>query len=160
MSIESNAPVVADVMRMLDVGFPVTAQLLARFDLDLQRVPADATIPGSYWGDSEAGVIANVVHARDDTPVHSLLHEACHLLVLPLERRLAVHTNATDSIAEEDATCYLQIILADEIPGVGRIRLMADMDAWGYSFRLGSTRAWFEHDASDARDFLKVRGLL
>ncbi len=160
MSMESNAPVVADIMRLLDVGFPATAELLARFDLQLQQVPDGETIPGSYWGDSEAGVIANVVHARDDTPIHSLLHEACHLLVLPLERRLAVHTNATDSIAEEDATCYLQIILADEIPGVGRSRMMADMDAWGYSFRLGSTRAWFEHDASDARDFLKARGLL
>ena len=157
---ESNAPVVADVMRMLDVGFPATAQLLARLDLQLQRIAVGEKIPGSYWGDSEAGVIANVVHARDDTPVHSLLHEACHLLVLPLDRRLAVHTNATDSIAEEDATCYLQIILADEIPGVGRSRMMADMDAWGYSFRLGSTRAWFEHDAGDARNFLQSRGLL
>jgi hypothetical protein len=36
---------------------------------------------------------------------------------------------------------------------------MADMDAWGYSFRLGSTRAWFEHDADDARVFLQARGL-
>jgi hypothetical protein len=32
---------------------------------------------------------------------------------------------------------------------------MADMDAWGYSFRLGSTRAWFEADAEDAREFLQ-----
>jgi hypothetical protein len=42
---------------------------------------------------------------------------------------------------------------------VGRERLMRDMDAWGYSFRLGSTRAWFEQDAENARDFLKARGL-
>ncbi len=28
------------------------------------------------------------------------------------------------------------------------------MDAWGYSFRLGSTRAWFEGDAQDARAWL------
>src|SRR5690606_36005409 len=42
-----------------------------------------------------------------DTPVHSMLHEACHLIVLPPERRAAVHTDATDSVAEEDATCYL-----------------------------------------------------
>ena len=27
------------------------------------------------------------------------------------------------------------------------------MDAWGYSFRLGSARAWFEHDAEDARQW-------
>jgi len=147
-------------MRMDEVGFPVAEKLLARFDLQLHKVPAGAAIPGSYWGDSEAGVIGNAVYARDDTPLHSLLHEACHLIVLPLERRLAVHTNATDSIEEEDATCYLQIVLADELPGVGRARLMADMDAWGYSFRLGSSRAWFEHDATEAQAFLRARGLL
>jgi hypothetical protein len=33
------------------------------------------------------------------------------------------------------------------------------MDTWGYSFRLGSTRAWFEQDAAEALAFLKVRGL-
>jgi hypothetical protein len=147
-------------MRMDEVGFPMAEKLLARFDLQLHKVPAGAAIPGSYWGDSEAGVIGNAVYARDDTPLHSLLHEACHLIVLPLERRLAVHTNATDSIEEEDATCYLQIVLADELPGVGRARLMADMDAWGYSFRLGSSRAWFEHDATEAQAFLRARGLL
>jgi hypothetical protein len=68
-----------------------------------------------------------------------------------------VHTDASDSQEEEDATCYLQVLLADALPGVGRDRLMADMDAWGYSFRLGSTRAWFEGDAEDARAFLAGR---
>jgi len=79
--------------------------------------------------------------------------------VLPPERRASVHTDATDSDEEEDATCYLQILLADALPGVGRARLMADMDAWGYTFRLGSTRAWFEHDAEDARTWLLLHGL-
>jgi hypothetical protein len=37
---------------------------------------------------------------------------------------------------------------------------MPDMDAWGYTFRLGSTRAWFEHDAADARTWLITHGLL
>lgn len=142
------------VMRMGQLGFGAAAALLARFGLTLQRVADGEPIPGSYWGDAEAGIIGHTVHARDDTPVHSLLHEAGHLIVLPPERRAAVHTDATDSIEEEDATCYLQIVLADHLPGVGRARLMADMDAWGYTFRLGSTRAWFEHDASDARQWL------
>jgi hypothetical protein len=79
---------------------------------------------------------------------------------LPPERRAGVHTDATDSVAEEDATCYLQILLADALPGVGRERLMQDMDAWGYSFRLGSARAWFLQDAEDARIWLSQRGLL
>lgn len=148
------------VLRLADIGFEAPAALLARHGLDLQPVADGAPIPGSYWGEPEAGVIGATVHARADTPVHSLLHEACHLIVLPPERRAAVHTDATDSVEEEDATCYLQILLADALPGVGRARLMADMDAWGYSFRLGSTRDWFEHDAVDARTWLEARGLL
>jgi hypothetical protein len=51
-------------------------------------------------------------------------------------------------------------VLADEIDGVGRDRLMSDMDAWGYSFRLGSTQLWFEGDAEDARKWLIEKGLL
>ena len=148
------------VMRIGEIGFDAPAALLARFGLQLQRVPAEAPIPGSFWGDEEAGIIGSTVYARDDTPVHSLLHEAGHLIVLSPEKRSAVHTDATDSIEEEDATCYLQIVLADELPGVGRTRLMTDMDAWGYSFRLGSTRAWFERDAENAQAWLSDRGLL
>ncbi|GGY16588.1 hypothetical protein GCM10008098_04870 [Rhodanobacter panaciterrae] len=150
----------SSVMRLRQIGFDAPTALLARFDLQLRRVEDGEPIPGSYWGDEEAGIIGNTVHARDDTPVHSLLHEACHLIVLPLERRPDVHTDATDSIEEEDATCYLQIVLADQLPGVGRARLMTDMDAWGYSFRLGSTQAWFEQDAGEARQFLEERGLV
>ena len=154
-----SADPASSVMRVGEIGFDLPAALLARFGLQLQRVASGTPIPGSFWGDEEAGIIGTTVYARDDTPVHSLLHEAGHLIVLPPQRRLAVHTDATDSIEEEDATCYLQIVLADELPGVGRERLMADMDAWGYSFRLGSTRAWFEQDADDARAFLKARDL-
>ncbi|KRE88847.1 hypothetical protein ASG87_07010 [Frateuria sp. Soil773] len=148
------------VLRLADIGYDAPAALLARYGLQLHRVAGDEPIPGSFWGDEEAGIIGTAVYARADTPVHSLLHEAGHLIVLPPERRLAVHTDATDSIEEEDATCYLQIVLADALPGVGRDRLMADMDAWGYSFRLGSTRAWFEQDAGNARQWLQERGLL
>jgi hypothetical protein len=147
------------VMRLGQIGFDAPAALLFHHGLQLQRVAAGELIPGSFWGDEEAGIIGTTVYARDDTPVHSLLHEAGHLIVLPPERRPDVHTDATDSIEEEDATCYLQIVLADQLAGVGRDRLMADMDAWGYSFRLGSTRAWFERDADNARDFLQARGL-
>lgn len=150
----------ASVMRLGELGFATPTALLARYGLRLERVGPGLPIPGSFWGDEEAGIIGTTVYARDDTPVHSLLHEAGHLIVLPEERRESVHTDATDSIDEEDATCYLQIVLADELPGVGRQRLMADMDAWGYSFRLGSTRAWFEQDAANARRWLMAQGLL
>jgi len=147
------------VLRLADIGFEAPRALLARHGLTLHEVAASAEIPGSYWGDSEAGIIGPNVYARPDTPVHSLLHEACHLIVLPAEKRAAVHTDATDSVPEEDATCYLQILLGDELPGVGSARVMADMDRWGYTFRLGSARAWFEQDAENARAFLVERGL-
>lgn len=149
----------ADVLRMRDVPFDALAALLASHGLRLERVADGTPIPGSFWGEPEAGLIGSTVHARSDTPLHSLLHEACHLIVMPPERRARVHTDATDSVPEEDAACCLQIILADALPGVGRERLMADMDAWGYSFRLGSAKAWFEHDAEDARAFLAALGL-
>ncbi len=76
------------------------------------------------------------------------------------QRRAGIHTDASDSQIEEDATCYLQIVLADALPSFGRERALRDMDAWGYSFRLGSARAWFERDAEDARAFLRGRKLL
>ena len=38
--------------------------------------------------------------------------------------------------------------------------MMSDMDAWGYTFRLGSSQAWFEQDADDARDWLLSRSLI
>jgi hypothetical protein len=148
-----------EVRRVDEVPFGALEALLARHGLRLERVTDGAPIPGSYWGEPEAGLIGETVFARGDTPVHSLLHEACHLVVMPPERRARVHTDATDSVPEEDAACCLQIILADALPGVGRERLMADMDAWGYSFRLGSAKAWFERDAEDARAFLAARGL-
>jgi hypothetical protein len=149
-----------NVLTLADMDATAVAALLARHGLRLQMVTEGEPIPGSFWGEPEAGIVGDAVYARADTPLHSVLHEASHLIVLPPERRAQVHTDATDSQAEEDACCYLQILLADELPGVGSARLMLDMDAWGYTFRLGSTRAWFERDAEDAREWLLERGLI
>ncbi len=156
---EESAPV-ATVLTVGEIDRDALRALLAARALELIEVAAGDPIPGSYWGEPEAGLIGSTVYVRADTPVHSALHEACHLIVQPPERRAQVHTNATDSVAEEDATCYLQIVLADTLPGVGSARLMRDMDAWGYTYRLGSTCAWFEQDAEDARSWLAERGLL
>jgi len=73
--------------------------------------------------------------------------------------RAALDRDAGGDDAEECAVCYLQILLADELP-MGRDRMLADMDAWGYTFRLGSARDWFERDASDARAWLAREGLV
>ena len=144
------------VLVLADIGFAIVSSLLEAHGLELRQVADGEPIPGSYWGDSEAGLIATTVFVRADTPVHSLLHETAHLLVMPEARRQTVHTDASDSQAEEDAACYLQILLADSLEGVGRDRLMSDMDAWGYTFRLGSARAWFESDSDDAREGLQA----
>ena len=134
-------------------------ELLARYGLTLERVATDAPIPGSYWGESEAGLVGSVIHARVDTPVHSVLHEACHVLCMDSARRTALHTDAGGDYAEEDAVCYLQITLAGHI-GLTTEALCADMDAWGYTFRLGSAHAWYTQDAEDARAWLVQHGLL
>ena len=148
------------MLRVGDIARDDIVALLHRYGLHLIAIDDDGPIPGSYWGEPEAGVIGETVYARADTPVHSLLHEACHLIVADPQRRARIHTNASDSQAEEDATCYLQILLGDALTGVGGERVMADMDAWGYTFRFGSTRAWFQRDAEDARAWLATRGLL
>ena len=98
--------------------------------------------------------------ARRDTPIHSLLHELCHLICMDPRRRRIASGNAGSDDREESAVCYLQVVLADLLCDVGRDRLMADMDAWGYSFRLGSTRRWFTEDADDDRSWLQRHGLL
>ena len=133
--------------------------LLTRLGLRLQWVADGAQIPGSYWGDSEAGLIGSLLFARSDTPVHSVLHEACHYVCMDSTRRDGLHTNAGGSDTEENAVCYLQCLLADELPGYSRARCFADMDAWGYHFILGSARAWFEGDAQDAVDWLRAQGM-
>ncbi|GAB3732308.1 hypothetical protein GCM10028862_13510 [Luteimonas pelagia] len=148
------------MLTLADTGFEAPGALLARFGVTLQRVAAGGDIPGSYWGPPEAGLVGATVYARDDTPVHSLLHEAAHLIVLPPARRAAVHTDATDSIEEEDAVCVLQSLLGEALPGVGAARVLSDMDAWGYTFRLGSAAAYVEHDAESAWAWLQSRGLV
>ncbi len=134
--------------------------LLGPYGLTVVWMASGSVIPGSYWGESEAGLIGDHLFVRDDTPVHSALHEACHYICMDAGRRAQLHTDAGGDCVEENGVCYLQILLADELPGVGRLRMFADMDAWGYSFRLGSARAWFERDAEDARGWLLQHGLI
>ena len=66
------------------------------------------------------------------------------------QRRENLDTDAGGGYEEEDGVCYLQILLSDFIPEMQQERMLSDMDAWGYSFRLGSAQAWFEKDAEDA----------
>jgi hypothetical protein len=134
--------------------------LLERYGLELRLVAPEEVIPGSYWGEREAGLIGAKLYARLDTPLHSVLHESAHFICMTPERRAGLHTDAGGDDAEESAVCYLQLALAQALPNIGRERLCCDMDAWGYSFRLGSTAKWFAEDADDARAWLVRHGLV
>lgn len=135
-------------------------RLLLDYGLGIEVVGQGAEIPGSYWGEREAGLIGGMLFLRHDTPLHSALHEACHFICMDDARRARLHTDAGGDIPEENAVCYLQALLADRIPGYSRHQLFADMDAWGYSFRLGSARAWFEQDAADACEWLQIHSII
>ena len=149
-----------DVLICADLEHGALELLLDRYQLGLSWVPAGERIEGSYWGECEAGLVGSRLLVRPDTPVHSALHEACHYVCMDEKWRRLLHTNAGGGCHEENAACYLQILLADALPGVGSSRMMVDMDAWGYSFRLGSTRAWFEQDARDTREWLLAFALI
>ncbi len=143
-----------EVLRVQDVGGGALAELFARYGLQLVVLARDVPIPGSYWGASEAGLRGERLLVRPDTPIHSALHEGSHFICMNSLRRAALDRDAGGDDLEEAAVCYLQVLLAAQLPGVGGARLMRDMDAWGYSFRLGSTQAWYQADAQDARDWL------
>ncbi len=149
-----------DVILCNQINGTALAELLARFGLTLEWVGDDQAIPGSWFGDPEAGIIARRVLVRGDTPVHSALHESCHLICMDQQRREKLHTDAGGDYDEENAVNYMEITLASYLAEVGRDRIMEDMDRWGYTFRLGSSRAWFEQDAEDARQWLLHHGLL
>jgi hypothetical protein len=148
------------LLRLNLVDRVAVALLLSRYGLTLTLMAPEEVIPGSYWGESEAGLKGDRLYARLDTPVHSVLHEASHYICMAPERRAGLDRDAGGNDSEESAVCYLQVLLADELPGVGRERLASDMDEWGYSFRLGNTRAWFNSDAEDARVWLVEHGVI
>ena len=139
---------------------PALAVLFEKFGLVIERVADDEPIPGSFWGDSEAGLVGNHLLVRDDTPVHSAFHESCHYICMDAQRRESLHTDAGGDVLEENAVCYLQILLADHLNDYDSETMMADMDNWGYSFRLGSSSRWFYEDAEDALDWLLEKKLI
>lgn len=153
-------PQAIDVLRLSAFDPTEVASLLARYGMVLEISPDDLPIEGSYWGDDEAGLVGNRLLARQDTPVHSILHETCHYVCMDGSRRQQLHTDASGGYDEENGVCYLQILLAGELPGMGVETMFRDMDAWGYSFRLGSSKDWFEKDAADACLWLLQHNLI
>ena len=148
------------VIELRDLDLRAVTACVARFGAELVHVPEGAAIPGTFWGEPEAGLKERCVYVRPDTPVHSLLHELGHFICMTEARRERLWRNAGGDADEECAVCALQVLLADELPGVGRDRLLRDMDAWGYSFREGSAAAWWDGDARFARNWLLENGLI
>lgn len=134
--------------------------LTSQFQLQLTIINANDEIPGSFWGDDEAGLIDHTLYVNPNTPIHSLLHEACHFICMDETRRNSLDTNAGGDYDEENAVCYLQVILSDHIKNMGHNRMFKDMDDWGYTFRLGSAKTWFKEDADDARFWLLENQLI
>lgn len=150
-------PEVTPVSALSPAALP---DLLRPYGLRIAWVTDGAEIPGSYWGEREAGLIGSILYLRPDTPVHSALHEACHFICMDDERREALHTDANGDDIEEVGVCYLQALLAERLDGFSQRQLFTDMDAWGYNFVLGSAQAWFERDAEDGRAWLLRHGLI
>ena len=148
------------MLRLSGTDRTALTRLLLGYDLDLRQVQPGEAIPASYWGDSEAGLRGSTLFARLDTPVHSILHESAHFICMAPERRAGLDRDAGGDDAEESAVCYLQILMAAALAGVGGARLCTDMDAWGYSFRLGRAALWFEQDAQDSRTWLLQHGII
>lgn len=148
------------MMMCATIGFQALQDLLGKYGLQICWVDENTPIPGSHWGDSEAGLIANELYVRNDTPLHSALHEACHYICMDEERRSHLHTDAGGDYDEENAVCYLQVLLSDYFSGVDRERAFSDMDGWGYSFRLGSAKNWFYEDAAEAQQWLLDKNII
>jgi hypothetical protein len=158
-AIVSSSPATR-VVTLADLDEREAEALVARYGARLVRVPDGTSIPGSYWGDSEAGLVSGSVYVRADTPVHSLLHELGHYVCMDAARRRTLATDAGGCDDEECGVCYLQVFLAEQLTGFGAARCLRDMDAWGYSFREGSARAWLDGDSVHARAWLIERGLI
>jgi hypothetical protein len=155
-----GVPAAAHVVTLAELDADEVAALVASYGARLVELAAHTTIPGSYWGEAEAGLVGDAVYVRADTPAHSLLHELCHYVCMDDARRASLATDAGGSDDEESAVCYLQVLLAERLHGFGSERCLRDMDAWGYSFREGSARAWFDGDGAFARAWLLARGLI
>lgn len=148
------------VLRVKHLAPGTFDRVLRRYGIEPVGVAPAEHIPGSYWGEPEAGLIGRRLFLREDTPIHSVMHEAAHFVCMPPAHRAVLDRDAGGDYDEENGVCYLQILLADAIDGVGRVRMMQDMDEWGYTFRLGSAAAWFARDADEARRWLLDRALI
>ena len=88
------------------------AALLRPYGLAVRTVPSAGSIPGSYWGESEAGIRGTRLHIRADTPLHFSAFSPRHRMrnlprtpteTLELARRIALDQGArVEDVADPD----------------------------------------------------------
>ena len=105
------------VLLCSDIDLQHLQSLLECYSMKIETVDDKKTIPGSFWKESEAGLIENNLYIRNDTPVHSALHETCHYICMDKQRREKLDTDAGGTAIEENGVCYLSILLSEFIPG-------------------------------------------
>ena len=134
--------------------------VLSFYGIELVEVGKHLSIPYSIWETSEAGRRKNKLYVLGDTPIHSILHETGHFVCMSKKQRCSDTIDAKGSFEEENATCYLQILLSDHVDGFNRKLHLINMDEWGYAFRLGSAAKWCCQDAEDAKSWLQSRQII
>lgn len=144
----------SDMHSLKNIQPPSLRPLFDHYQLNLKEVDINNDIPYSFWGAPEAGRFQSTLYAREDTPIHSLLHEACHFICMSPQQRHADSHDAGGSALIENACCFLQLVLSDHIPNFNLAIHMHDMNTWGYNFRLGSVARWFYADSDDASQWL------
>jgi hypothetical protein len=102
------------VTRYCDCDQAALESLLARFGLRIASVADGQPVPGSFWGDEEAGLQGDTLWLRGDTPLHSALHEACHYICMDEARRAGLDTDAGGGYDEENARRCAR--MADQAP--------------------------------------------
>ena len=111
------------MLRYAEIDPRAARTLLAQHGLDLIDIGAGEPIPGSFWGVPEAGVIGARVYVRADTPVHSLLHEACHLVVMPAARRNARWADWVAARMAQPGTVFVAVG-AGHLAGKGSVQTL------------------------------------
>ena len=100
-------------MRVGDLDPAAVNGLLARFGLSVEWVEPGKPIRGSFWGEPEAGLIGRRVFVRPDTPVHSMLHETCHVAKEVLEvanKEIAQIDDPDENDSTRDALSIINLL--------------------------------------------------
>ncbi len=114
-----------DVLRLASIDLDDARALLARYGLALECVADGAAIPGSYWGEPEAGADRHDgVRARRHAGAFAAARSRAPDRAAARKARDDPHRRHPIRSAEEDATCYCRSLLGDALPGVGRERML------------------------------------